>query len=76
MDDLSCGAPSTLGCSVSGCCFERPTIGNVNPVDSATDVCLNAAVWVEFDQLMDAGSLDGSVDANADGIIDQVEILE
>lgn len=50
--DLSCGDSDALGCGAANCCFERPTVGNASPVGN--DACQNAAVWVEFDQAMQA----------------------
>ncbi|MBU2228793.1 Ig-like domain-containing protein, partial [Patescibacteria group bacterium] len=57
--DGQCGSSTTVGCGDFGgemCCTGRPSVVSVNPFDGEGDVCMNRAVVVEFDQIMDTGT--------------------
>jgi len=66
--DLACGAPSSLGCGNTGCCYGRPNTGPATP-QYDWRACRNTAVAVEFTQIIDESTLDETVDENGDGLI-------
>lgn len=53
-NDALCGDATAVGCGTGSCCFDRPTLTSIQPTGS--NVCRNAAIWADFDQLMDARS--------------------
>ncbi len=55
-NDSQCG-DDAYGCGTSSCCFERPTVEAVSQGIGETNVCLNAAIYVDFSDVMDASSL-------------------
>ncbi|MFA6573192.1 MAG: Ig-like domain-containing protein [Patescibacteria group bacterium] len=59
--DAQCGDPANIGCGDMGggtmCCSSRPNVVSINPYDGETDVCMNRGIVVEFDQIMDEGSV-------------------
>lgn len=58
--DDECGDPPNVGCGDMGggtmCCTGRPSVVSVNPWDGEGNVCMNRAVVVEFDQIMDTST--------------------
>ncbi len=61
--DASCNSvtdANSYGCGNSGCCFSRPTVLERYPAISATNVCRNTAVWVNFSQPMDIEAIKDS----------------
>jgi hypothetical protein len=59
--DNECGSTATIGCGADTCCQARPQIISTLPKDSATNVCRNAVIKVDFDQLMDVISFPANV---------------
>ncbi|HBA36569.1 TPA: hypothetical protein DCZ15_01690 [Candidatus Falkowbacteria bacterium] len=59
--DTECGSPATVGCGLDTCCEARPEITDTLPERSATGVCRNAVVKVNFNQLMDLTSFTNNV---------------
>ncbi|MFH1089598.1 MAG: IPT/TIG domain-containing protein [Candidatus Uhrbacteria bacterium] len=61
--DASCNSTTdanSYGCGNSSCCFSRPTVLGRYPEISATSVCRNTAVWVNFSQPMDVEAVKNS----------------
>jgi len=54
--------PAGTGVDRQGCCRARPTIAARIPEPAATGVCRNARITVQFDQLMDSGSIGAVTD--------------
>lgn len=54
--DNECGNPSTIGCGSDTCCEARPEVINSMPNSGDLNVCRNAVVKINFDQVMDVGS--------------------
>jgi len=59
--DNECGSPATVGCGNDTCCQARPSIIDTVPEHMQTNVCRNAVVKADFDQVMDISSLPGNV---------------
>ncbi len=72
-EDVTCGDSVNLGCGTNNCCFERPVVGDINPVSS--NLCRNTAIWVEFNHAMDEESFDPSIDTDGDGLITGEEYI-
>ena len=65
---LCCGCESDSDCSISSqalsvgcgfdtCCHARPEIASTSPSHNSTGVCRNAAIEINFDQIMEVGTL-------------------
>ena len=54
--DNDCGHINTVGCGSDTCCEARPQITTTTPPHLATNICRNAMIKVDFDQLMDITS--------------------
>lgn len=62
--DADCPAPAsatTHGVASDSCCYVRPSIVSINPNDGAAEVCTTAIAEIEFDQVMDDGSLSENI---------------
>jgi hypothetical protein len=59
--DGECGSPAAIGCGSDTCCQARPQISETLPSHLATNVCRNAVIKVDFDQLMDVNSFNGNI---------------
>ncbi|PIY97225.1 MAG: hypothetical protein COY66_00555 [Candidatus Kerfeldbacteria bacterium CG_4_10_14_0_8_um_filter_42_10] len=57
--DPECGDPNNIGCGTTTprCCYERPNVENTEPANNETGVCINSAIVVEFDRLMNPASI-------------------
>ncbi|PIS42636.1 MAG: hypothetical protein COT24_02455, partial [Candidatus Kerfeldbacteria bacterium CG08_land_8_20_14_0_20_40_16] len=57
--DDECGNPDNIGCGATDprCCYTRPNVASTDPADGEREVCLNSAITVTFDRLMDPDSL-------------------
>jgi len=56
--DADC--PAGQGCGDDGCCYNRPSVSSIIPVDGANNVCLNTLIEVNFDQNMNQSTLNDS----------------
>lgn len=54
-------SPSNIGCGFDSCCYARPSITSVLPEPAKNSICRNAIIEINFDQRMDALSLDGNI---------------
>ncbi|MFH1227191.1 MAG: Ig-like domain-containing protein, partial [Planctomycetota bacterium] len=45
------------GCGYDGCCHDRPTIVSTTPTNGQVDVCLNAAIRINFSEKMDKNTI-------------------
>jgi hypothetical protein len=72
--DSECSGGSD-GCGDDTCCYSRPMVNTVSPLDDATEVCRNTIITAEFDQKMDIASFSGNVivvgDYGVDGVCPQ-----
>lgn len=63
--DLDCvagGSPVSVGCGLDSCCRPRPmVIQPTIPPDDGTEICRNAVIEAEFDQLMNSGSFSSNM---------------
>jgi len=60
-EDSNCGSPDNIGCGFDTCCRARPGIGEVLPIEGATNICRNALITATFDQKMDISSFTGNI---------------
>jgi hypothetical protein len=60
-DDQTCGAVDIIGCGTDTCCYPRPNVSAVIPLDQSGDICRNALIWAVFDREMDLSSFSGNV---------------
>ena len=59
--DEQCGSKETIGCGYDTCCEARPKILNTSPEHLSTNVCRNAYIDIEFDQVMEYPSLPDNI---------------
>ncbi|MDA3802719.1 MAG: IPT/TIG domain-containing protein [Patescibacteria group bacterium] len=59
--DSQCGNIDAIGCGLDTCCHARPEIVSTNPEHLADNVCRNASLRVQFNQLMSAESVTDNV---------------
>lgn len=64
--DKECGAADTQGCGQDTCCHDRPDIVSTSPADiskseSSKNVCRNAQISINFNQLMNIDSLSSNI---------------
>jgi len=57
--DSDCSDETALGCGTTGCCYARPSVDSYAP--TASDVCRNSAIYIDFDQEMDTASFADNV---------------
>jgi hypothetical protein len=60
-DCVPLGAQKNSGCGSDSCCRARPNVADVSPINGATDICTNAQVSADFDQVMDISSFSNNV---------------
>ncbi|MFA5248024.1 MAG: IPT/TIG domain-containing protein [Patescibacteria group bacterium] len=56
-------SPLGVGCGVDSCCRARPSVitTSPSPADGSDDACTNAAIYVDFNQIMSTASFKGNV---------------
>lgn len=60
-ENINCGNINQVGCGSDTCCRARPSVSTTTPADDAIEVCTNAEIRAEFNQLMDINSFSSNV---------------
>jgi len=60
-EDMQCGDPDFVGCGLDTCCYERPNVESVEPLEGSIDQCRNPLISATFNQPMDTASFSGNV---------------